>query len=194
MARSAGMNGKTIKQIADELGVSKQAVWQRVKRSSELSAMLDEHSKSINGTIYVDDTLEQLIKAQYSDRNITETVGEASINVDETAVNNTETVGETAVNVDVNVLIASLQNSLDTLQQQLTAKDKQIDALTEALQTSQNALRDTTAALTAAQALHAGTIKGKLIEQSERSDIKSEEVAVVEEQPKHWWQKLFKKK
>lgn len=194
MARSAGMNGKTIKQIADELRVSKQAVWQRVKRSSELSAMLDEHSKSINGTIYVDDTLEQLIKAQYSDRNITETVGEASINVDETAVNNTETVDETTVNVDVNVLIVSLQNSLDTLQQQLTAKDKQIDALTEALQTSQNALRDTTAALTAAQALHAGTIKGKLIEQSERSDIKSEEVAVVEEQPKHWWQKLFKKK
>ena len=51
-----------------------------------------------------------------------------------------------------------------------------------------------TEALSTAQALHAGTIKGQLIEQSERSDSKSEEVAIVEEQPKHWWQKLFRKK
>jgi len=188
------MNGKTIKQIADELGVSKQAVWQRVKRSDKLSSMLDEHSENINGTIHVDDTLEQLIKSQYPDRNNTETVDETSVNVDETSVNITETVDGTTVNVDVNALIVSLQNSLDTLQQQLTAKDKQIDALTEALQTAQTSLRETTAALTTAQALHAGTIKGQLIEQSERSDSKSEEVAIVEEQPKHWWQKLFRKK
>ena len=36
------MSGKTIKQIADELRVSKQAIWQRVKRREELSAMLQD--------------------------------------------------------------------------------------------------------------------------------------------------------
>lgn len=175
------MDGKTIKQIADELGVSKQAVWQRVKRSSELSAMLDEHSNSINGTIHVDDTLEQLIKSQYPDRNNTETVDETAVNVDETSVNNTETVDETAVNVDVNALIASLQNSLDTLQQQLTAKDKQIDSLTTMLQQAQERETTLVTALSAAQALHAGTIQERLTTPyQDESDV----MEVSEQEPK----------
>lgn len=145
-------NGVTIKQIADDLRVSKQAVWQRVKRSGELSAMLQDHSETINGTIHVDEVLERQIKELYPERNNPETV-------DETTINSVETIGETSGIVDVNTLIDTLQRTVDALQQQLTAKDKQIDELTAMLKASQDQQATLVTALSAAQALHAGTIQ-----------------------------------
>lgn len=175
------MDGKTIKQIADELRVSKQAVWQRVKRSEELSAMLADHSENVNGTIHVDDVLEQRIKEQYPERNTPETVDETTVNVDETTVNSSETVDETTVNidkttvnVDINTLIVTLQNTVDTLQQQLTVKDKQIDELTTMLKSSQEQQATLVTALSAAQALHAGTIQERLTEHSGSSEEQAE--------------------
>ena len=214
------MIGVTIKQIADELRVSKQAVWQRVKRSKELSAMLQDHSETINGTIHVDDVLEQRIKELYPERNNPETVDETTVNnpetvdetavnnpetVDETTVNNPETVDETSDNVDVNILIGTLQRTVDTLQQQLTAKDKQIDELTAMLKASQDQQATLVTALSAAQALHAGTLQERLADQSgepHREAAVAEDVLVTEdpapekeqteEQPKlKWWQRLF---
>lgn len=172
------MDGKTIKQIADELRVSKQAVWQRVKRSAELSAMLADHSETVNGTVYVDDVLEQRIKEQYPERptvdetpiNIGETVDETGVNVDKTPVNKAQNVDETSSEIDVNTLIVTLQNTVDTLQQQLTVKDKQIDELTVMLKASQEQQATLVSALTAAQALHAGTIQERLTERSGGSE------------------------
>ena len=134
--------GKTIKQIADELCVSKQAVWQRVKRSSDLTAMLVTHSTTVNGTIYVDAEMEQSIKMQYPDRltvdgggvNITETSVNEGVNVDgrgvniaETTVNKGVNVDGRGVNVDVNTLIETLQKTVESLQHQLIVKDKHIN-------------------------------------------------------------------
>lgn len=172
------MDGRTIKQIADELSVSKQAVWQRVKRSAELSAMLADHSETVNGTVYVDDVLEQRIKEQYPERptvdetpiNIGETVDETGVNVDKTTVNKAQKVDETSSEIDVNTLIVTLQNTVDTLQQQLTVKDKQIDELTVMLKASQEQQATLVSALTAAQALHAGTIQERLTERSGGSE------------------------
>lgn len=172
------MDGRTIKQIADELSVSKQAVWQRVKRSAELSAMLADHSETVNGTVYVDDVLEQRIKEQYPERstvdetpiNIGETVDETGVNVDKTTVNKAQNVDETSSEIDVNTLIVTLQNTVDTLQQQLTVKDKQIDELTVMLKASQEQQATLVSALTAAQALHAGTIQERLTERSGGSE------------------------
>lgn len=172
------MDGRTIKQIADELSVSKQAVWQRVKRSAELSAMLADHSETVNGTVYVDDVLEQRIKEQYPERptvdetpiNIGETVDETGVNVDKTTVNKVPKVDEISSEIDVNTLIVTLQNTVDTLQQQLTVKDKQIDELTVMLKASQEQQATLVSALTAAQALHAGTIQERLTERSGGSE------------------------
>ncbi len=157
------MNGVTIKQIADELRVSKQAVWQRVKRSKELSAMLEYHAQTVNGTIYVDADLEQRIKELYPDRPATATVDETPVNdtetvdktpcyVGETGDNKGGTVDETSASVDVNTLIETLQKTVDTLQQQLTVKDKQIDELTVMLKASQEQQATLVIALSAAQA------------------------------------------
>lgn len=52
------------------------------------------------------------------------------------------------------------------LADQLKAKDEQISSLTSALMVAQQQATDLTAALTAAQALHAGTIQERLSEQS----------------------------
>lgn len=186
------MDGKTIKQIADELRVSKQAVWQRVKRSAELSAMLAVHSETVNVTVYVDDVLEQRIKEQYPERptvdetpiNIGETVDETGVNVDKTTVNKAQNVDETSSEIDVNTLIVTLQNTVDTLQQQLTVKDKQIDELTVMLKASQEQQATLVSALTAAQALHAGTIQERLTERSggsEKGAMAAENVSDLDE-------------
>ena len=228
------MSGKTIKQIADELRVSKQAIWQRVKRREELSAMLQDHSETINGTIHVDAVLEQRIKEQYPERTASAVVDETGVNipstvdgtpphVDETGVNIPSTVDgtpphvdETGVNipstvdVDVNTLITTLQNTVDMLQQQLTVKDKQINELTAMLKASQEQQTTLVTALSAAQALHAGTLQERLTDQTGASGEPQRKAAVVEnvpfadapapepepteEQPKlKWWQRLIRR-
>lgn len=197
---------KTIKQIADELQVSKQAVWQRVKRSSELSAMLYEHSQTINGTVVIDEDMEKVLCELYPERpttiNVDETIKGVDINdvnVDETSickgvniddvdinsVNNKKNVDADIddkrvnvdvndVDVDVNTLIETLQSTVNTLKQQLTVKDKQIDDLSAMLKSSQEQQATLVTALSAAQALHAGTMQERLTEHSENSEIQRE--------------------
>ena len=170
--------GKTIKQLADELGVSKQAVWQRVKRTKDLAGMLEAHSRTVTGRIYIDEELEQTIKALYSSLRVDETsvnkgcdVDETSPAVDETSVNKgcdvdetSPAVDETSVNTADSKLLDVLQQTVSMLQQQLLAKDKQIDDLTAMLKASQEQQATLASALTAAQALHAGTIQDRLAE------------------------------
>ena len=168
---------ETIKEIAADLGVSKQAVWQRVKRNAELSALLAAHSEKINGTINVDSVLAQAIRNQYPDRNF---AAKTAVNVDETTVNVDGTVDETTVNVDVNTLIVTLQNTVDSLKSQLTVKDKQIDELTAMLKASQEQQEALTSALTAAQMLHAGTMQKQL--------------TMKDEKPVGFFGRLFRKK
>lgn len=196
---------KTIKQIADELCVSKQAIWQRVKRSRELNGMLDEHSHIENGRIYVDESLEQCIKALYRPSCIDETstrVYETGVNkghdVDETFTHVCETgenkgrdvdetsarVYETSVNTADSKLLDTLQQTVSMLQQQLLAKDKQIDELTAMLKASQDQQATLASALTAAQALHAGTIQDRLTEHAGSSEDLAEDNGSLADQGK----------
>ena len=208
--------GKTIKQVADELGVSKQAVWQRVKRTKYLADMLADHSRTVNGRIYIDEALEQHIKMLYSSIRVDETsvnkghdvyetsarvdetsvnkghdVYETSVRVDETSVNKGHDVYETSARVDetsVNTadgkLLDTLQQTVSMLQQQLLAKDKQIDELTAMLKASQDQQATLASALTAAQALHAGTIQDRLTEHAGSSEDLAEDNGSLTDQGK----------
>ena len=190
--------GKTIKQVADELGVSKQAVWQRVKRTKYLADMLADHSRTVNGRIYIDEALEQHIKMLYSSIRVDETsvnkrhdVYETSARVDETSVNKGHDVYETSARVDetsVNTadgkLLDTLQQTVSMLQQQLLAKDKQIDELTAMLKASQDQQATLASALTAAQALHAGTIQDRLTEHAGSSEDLAEDNGSLTDQGK----------
>ena len=125
---------KTIRQIADEIGVSKTAVNKQIANLGLRSGLRK------NGNQFaIDEHQEALIKQAFSEKSQTE------------IKNQTQTE-----NHEVSDLVCVLQATIDTLQGQLEVKDRQIEKLTEALVAAQQ-----TAA--AAQALHAGTIQQQLI-------------------------------
>ncbi len=129
---------KTIRQIADEIGVSKTAVNKQIANLGLRSGLRK------NGNQFaIDEHQEALIKQAFSEKSQTE------------IENQTQTKSQTE-NHEVSDLVCVLQATIDTLQGQLEVKDRQIEKLTEALVAAQQ-----TAA--AAQALHAGTIQQQLL-------------------------------
>lgn len=130
---------KRIKQIADEIGVSKTAVRKQIANLGLRSSLRK------NGNQFaIDKHEETLILKAFSEKTQTKNA------------NQTQTKTQTA-NHEVSDLVCVLQRTIDTLQGQLAIKDKQIEDLSEALKSAQQ-----TAA--AAQALHAGTMQQQLLE------------------------------
>ena len=126
---------KTIRQIADEIGVSKQAVYKRYK-----------------GKLYT----ERSIGA------VPEQSQEAGV-------------------------VAILQATIDTLQGQLSVKDKQIEELNARLAEVSSALVVAQQTAQAAQALHAGTIRQQLTDGEDDPNQQGQTV----EQKKSWFSKVF---
>ena len=170
--------GRTIKQIASELNVSKQAVWQRVKRNQELFSLLETHAKNVNGTMYVDETIEQLIKKMYLEH--------PPVNIDKTPASDATNIDEISKTDETKELIKTLQNTVESLKQQLTVKDGQIDELTSMLKTSQEQQttlqeQNTTLvnALSAAQTLHAVTMQERHEEKKLDSQEKNSKIGLL---------------
>ncbi|MBT9845768.1 hypothetical protein GPK96_03415 [Blautia sp. MCC289] len=137
---------KTIRQIADEIGVSKTAVNKQIANLGLRSGLRK------NGNQFaIDEHQEALIKEAFSEKSQTE------------IENQTQTE-----NHEVSDLVCVLQATIDTLQGQLEVKDRQIEKLTEALVAAQQ-----TAA--AAQALHAGTIQQQLLTGEAGADQQGQE-------------------
>ena len=154
---------KTIKEIADELGVSKTAV------SKQIANLGLRSSLRKNGNQFaIDEHQEALIKEAFSEKSQTE------------IENQTQTKTQTE-NHEVSDLVCVLQATIDTLQGQLEVKDRQIEKLTEALVAAQQ-----TAA--AAQALHAGTIQQQLLTGEAGADQQDQ----APEQKRGWFSKLFR--
>ncbi|MCT3055250.1 helix-turn-helix domain-containing protein [Leuconostoc citreum] len=57
-------NLKTIRELADELGVSKQAIWQKIKRDSSID--LRQFTSTKGNTVYVDVDGQKAIKSMFS--------------------------------------------------------------------------------------------------------------------------------
>ena len=154
---------KTIRQIADEIGVSKTAVNKQIANLGLRSGLRK------NGNLFaIDEHQEALIKQAFSEKSQTE------------IENQTQTKTQTENN-EVSDLVCVLQATIDTLQGQLEVKDRQIEKLTEALVAAQQ-----TAA--AAQALHAGTIQQQLLTGEAGADQQGQEP----EQKRGWFSKLFR--
>lgn len=137
---------KTIRQIADEIGVSKTAVNKQIANLGLRSGLRK------NGNQFaIDEHQEALIKEAFSEKSQTK------------IENQTQTE-----NHEVSDLVCVLQATIDTLQGQLEVKDRQIEKLTEALVAAQQ-----TAA--AAQALHAGTIQQQLLTGEAGADQQGQE-------------------
>lgn len=151
----------TVKEFAKEAGISTQRVYQLLAKD------LQSYCKVIGNTKYINISALERFTAKPICKDLQEDLPS-----------------------DLQALTKALQDQIDTLQkhndlltQQLEVKDKQINTLTESLQA-------TTAALTSAQALHAGTIQGQLTMQSERSD----DVPQAEETKRGILKRIFKRK
>jgi len=148
---------KTIKQIADEIGVSKQAVHQK-RKSKELSTTLQPFTSTVDGVVYISVDGESVIKSAFY-KNVPST---------------------TTINVDGN------QNELyKILKSELEAKNKLIDEQQQIIGILTATLENTTASLTAAQALHAGTIQDKLTDG--RAESAKQDAPTIERATKKWW-------
>jgi len=152
---------KTIKQIADEIGVSKQSVYKRYK--GKLNTVCAPYAHTEHGVLLLEEEAEIIIKKDFFKSNNSKN-------------ENTErSIGVMLETDDNKEIISVLQKIIDTLQSQLDVKDSQIEKLTEALVLSQRTA-------VAEQALHAGTMQKQLQE----SESEKEEIEFVEEKQGFW--------
>jgi AcrR family transcriptional regulator len=164
---------KTIKQIADEIGVSKQTVYKRYK--GKLYTVCAPYAHTEQGVLYIEEQGETLIKQDFLQK-------ECSIGAHTERSNGA--VLEQSENAGV---VAVLQTTIDTLQGQLAIKDKQIEDLNARLSESNAALVAAQQTAQAAQALHAGTIQQQLTSGTDQSEGSGDE-------PKKqgWFSRLFR--
>ena len=160
---------KTIRQIADEIGVSKTAVNKQIANLGLRSGLRK------NGNQFaIDEHQEALIKQAFSEKSQTE------------IENQSQTKTQTE-NHEVGDLVCVLQATIDTLQGQLEVKDRQIEELNARLAEVSSALVVAQQTAQAAQALHAGTIRQQLTDGEDDPNQQGQTV----EQKKSWFSKVF---
>ena len=201
---------KTIKQISEELGVTKQAIHQRLKRNVDLKNSLKPFMKTVDGVIHVEVGGQNLLKEAFikpinkydvtdnksnvtdNKSNVTDNKSNVTDNKDN-VTDNKDNVTDNKDNVTDNTsqpVITILEATIKTLQEQLSVKDKQIENLTTTLQDSQETQRNLAEALNSAQALHAGTIRQQLTTTSQED---TQDIINKPEQKQSFLSKIFKK-
>jgi biotin operon repressor len=179
---------KTIKEIADELGVSKTAV------SKQIANLGLRSSLRKNGNQFaIENQQEKLIKMAFRKNKQRERAGENLVS-DEQSQTKSQTTNANqsqTKNHEVCDLVCVLQTTVDTLQEQLSVKDQQIRELNARLAECSTALLAAQETARAAQALHAGTIQQQL------SDGEDYAASVPDEQAapnnRRWFSRFFRR-
>lgn len=136
---------KTIKQIADEIGVSKTAVRKKIENLGLQSSLRK------NGNQFaIDEEQERLIKSAFLQ-------------------NETQTENANLV-CDKSESLQLVSDVVSILQEQLREKDRQLEKQQQSIKELTAALENTTASLKAAQALHAGTMQQNLLAEKEEAE------------------------
>lgn len=159
---------KTIKEIADEIGVSKTAV---------RNHLTDDFRKTyvhwVCGVIHIDKDGEKLIKSEFVDDKEKETP-------------------QTTLQSNFAVVCGEDSILIDELREQLHIKDKQILEQQESIRELTRALENTTKSLQAAQALHAGTMQQNYLEAESKTKEKVDEIITgKKEEKKGFFSRLF---
>ena len=160
---------KTIRQIADEIGVSKTAVSKQIENLGLRSSLRK------NGNQFaIDEHQEALIKQAFFEKTQTE------------IENQSQTKTQTE-NREVGDLVCVLQATIDTLQGQLEVKDRQIEQQAQTITRLTDALAAAQQTAAAAQALHAGTLQQQFL-----TGVVEESQKNQEQGKKHGWvRKIF---
>ena len=202
---------KTIRQIADELGVSKQAVYKRFK--GKLHTVCAPYAHTEQGVLYLEERGETLIKQDFlqDDRSIgahTDThtehsngavlergetlAGQGFLQEDCSIGAHTERSNGAALEQDQQIdLMAVLQATIDTLQGQLEVKDRQIEQQAQTITKLTDALAAAQQTAAAAQALHAGTMHQQLLSGEAGADRQSKSKESEPGQKWSWFSRFF---
>lgn len=169
--------GKTIKQIAEEIGVSRQAVYKKIK-TEPLSTSLQGLTALVDSRLTVSVDGEKLIKQAFLQEKPSTSVNQAVNQVD--SLVDSLSTKLTEVDGQKNSIISVLQTTIDTLQgqlevkdHQLATKDKQIEQQAQIIDRLTDALKAAQQTAAAAQALHAGTIQQQLEDRKKPSQAVS---------------------
>ena len=174
---------KTIRQIADEIGVSKQAVYKRYK--GKLHTVCAPYAHTEQGVLYLSEQAETLIKQDF----LKDDRSNGAHTDTHTDTHTERSIGAVPEQSQEAGVVAVLQATIDTLQGQLEVKDRQIEELNARLTEVSAALLAAQQTAAAAQALHAGTIQQQLLTGEAGADQQGQEP----EQKRGWFSKLFGK-
>ena len=168
---------KTIKEIADELGVSKTAV------SKQIANLGLRSSLRKNGNQFaIENRQEKLTKMAFQKDKQRERVVKNLVSDEQSQTENHEVCD----------LVGVLQTTVDTLQAQLAVKDVQIRELNARLAECSTALLAAQETARAAQALHAGTIQQQLSDGEDRvaASVPEEQAAPNK---RRWFNRIFRR-
>ena len=144
---------KTIRQIADEIGVSKQAVYKRYK--GKLHTVCAPYAHTEQGVLYLSEQAETLIKQDF----LKDDRSNGAHTDTHTDTHTERSIGAVPEQSQEAGVVAVLQATIDTLQGQLEVKDRQIEQQAQTITRLTDALAAAQQTAAAAQALHAGTIQ-----------------------------------
>lgn len=180
---------KTIKEIAEEIGVSKQAVFKKIKQEP-LSTEIEKFISTVDGKKLVSVDGENLIKQAFHrkqkkvDVNFDVKDGGKRFAVDGNAENIVDGI-PSANQEQKNTLAAAFQTAINALtsqleekDRQLAEKDKQLERQTKTIEELATSLAVAQHTAQAAQALHAGTLQRQI---EDVPIMQAEEVKVATE-------------
>ena len=190
-------NLKTIKEIADEIGVSKQAVWQKIKKESSID--LRQFTSKKGNTVYVDVDGQKVIKNAFFNKTSTKK-RQQKVFIDDNVNDSIDSVSEEKEEIlFLRNLVSELQlekkeiHKLLDQQQRLALQDKklleeyksEINEL-KALKMPQEDMKDGSSIRGEAQE-EIERLKAQL-KLSEEERNKAKEKEPVKTESKKWWQ------
>ena len=193
----------TIKQLADELGVSKPTIrnivselgiQSKLRKVGNRYMLSDAQITQVKLQILKDGVLSESEKTEKSESEVL-SESEKTEKSESEMLSESEKTENSIVREQLSILSQQLtvkDNQIQVLQDQLIAKDNQIQILQEQIGQLTAAMESMAAALTGAQALHAGTIQKQLTGHNDRVEQSSDQ-----EQPKQkqgFFSRLFGKK
>ena len=188
---------KTIKELADEIGVSKQAVWQKIKKESSID--LRQFTSKKGNTVYVDVDGQKVIKSAFFKKSSTKK-RQQKVFVDDNVNNSVDDNPEGNEEIlFLRNLVSELQSEKKDLhklldqQQRLALQDKklleeyksEINEL-KALKTPQEDMKEDSSIRGEAQE-EIERLKAQL-KLSEEERNKAKEKEPVKTESKKWWQ------
>ena len=193
----------TIKQLADELGVSKPTIrnivselgiQSKLRKVGNRYMLSDAQITQVKLQILKDGVLSESEKTEKLESEML-SESEKTEKLESEMLSESEKTENSIVREQLSILSQQLtvkDNQIQVLQDQLIAKDNQIQILQEQIGQLTAAMESMAAALTGAQALHAGTIQKQLTGHNDRVEQSSDQ-----EQPKQkqgFFSRLFGKK